>query len=243
VDPTLLVLLASAISAGTAALGPLPLVGRESLPVVAIGWANALASGLMLGAAYLLILAGMEYVAIWGALGAALGIGYVWLTHRAAGTGDMNLNHLGETDEVYGYKLLLVNTLHSAPEGVAIGVAMAGSVPFGLFMALALAVHNVPEATVLSAILRGRGVGFAAASALGVMTNVTQVLLAVVAYAVVSAAPVVMPWAIGFGVGSLIYLVLSELLPESYREAGRTTIALVTFVAMAIVVLMGGLAR
>ena len=46
---------------------------------------------------------------------------------------------------------------------------------------------------------------------------------------------------IGFAVGSLIYLVLAELLPESYRQAGHTSIALVTLITMGIVVGLGGL--
>jgi zinc transporter ZupT len=49
-------------------------------------------------------------------------------------------------------------------------------------------------------------------------------------------------WALGFAVGSLVYLVMVQLLPESYRQAGQTTIALVTIVSMGIVVLLGGAA-
>jgi len=243
VEPTLVVLLYSTLAAGAAALGALPLVRRGRIPVVAIGWANALASGLMLGSAYLLISAGLAYPPWIGGVGAVLGIVYVWFTHAAAGTEELDLNQLEGTGDVYGYKVLLVNTLHSAPEGVAIGAAAMVSLPFGIFVALAMAVHNIPEATALSAILRSRGVRLDTAAALGVMTNVTQVLLAVVTYALVSAAPGALPWALGFAVGSLIYLVLSELLPESYRQAGHTTIAVLTILAMGAVVLLGDLPR
>ena len=55
-----------------------------------------------------------------------------------------------------------------------------------------------------------------------------------------TALPVLLPWAIGFSVGALVYLVLVELLPESYRQAGPTSIALVTLVAMGIVVALTG---
>lgn len=241
-DPTLTVLIATTASAATAALAPLPLIGRQTPPAVAIGWASALAGGLMLGAAYLLMAAGIEYAALQGALGAILGIGFVWLTHFASGTEELELSRIAEPSELYAYQVMLINTLHSASEGVAIGAAMGVSVPFGIFVAIALAVHNVPEAMALSAVLMGRGVGAAATAGLAVVTNVTQILLAVVTFAVVNAAPAVLPWAIGFSFGSLVYLVLSELLPESYGGAGRTTIALVTLVAMGIVVLLGGIA-
>lgn len=240
-DDTLIVLLYSSIAAAAAALGVVPLIGRTRIPTVAIGWANALASGLMLGAAYLLMAVSLDYVPLHGGLGAALGIVYVWFTHAAAGTEDLDLNRVDATSDVYGYKVLLVNTLHSAPEGVAIGTAMAVSLPFGIFVALAMAVHNIPEATALSAILRARGVRLDNAAGLSIVTNITQILLAIVTFAIVSAVPGTLPWALGFAVGALIYLVMAELLPESYRQAGHTTIALVTIVAMGIVVLLGGL--
>ena len=73
------------------------------------------------------------------------------------------------------------------------------------------------------------------------MSNVPQVLMAVVAVALIQAAPsLLLQWALGFAFGALVYLVLAEHLPESYRKAGHTTIALVTIVAMGIVVLIGG---
>ncbi len=238
-DPTLAVLVYASLAAGAAALGAVPLVGRDDLPVTAIGWANALAAGLMLGAGYVLMKAGFDWPAAYGAAGALVGITFVYWSHAASGTKDLDLNRLHETRAEYGYQVLLVNAIHSAPEGVAIGIAMALSDSLGIFMALAIAVHNIPEATVLSAILTSRGVRLRSAAGLAVITNVSQVLLAVFTFAIVSAAPAVLPWALGFAVGALVYLVMAELLPECYRQAGHTTIALVTIVAMGFVVLAG----
>ena len=239
-DPTLTVLIYSSLAAGAAAVGAMPLVVRERLPLPWIGWANALAAGLMLGAAYALIVAGLDRAPARGAAGALLGIGFVFATHTASGTEDLDLNRLHETSPAYGYQVLLVNTLHAAPEGIAIGAAMAVSLPFGIFMALAIAVHNVPEATVFSSILTSRGVRLRDAAGLSVAANVNQILLAIVTFAIVLAAPSVLPWALGFAAGALIYLVMAELLPECYRQAGRTSIALVTIVAMGMVVWLSG---
>jgi ZIP family zinc transporter len=241
-DPTLTVLLYSSVAAGMAGLGPLPLAWRHRPPAAWIGWANALAAGLMLGAAYALTAVDSDHSAVVGTVGAVLGVVFVYSTHAASRTSDLELNRLDETSPEYGYKVLLINTLHSAPEGVAIGVAMVVSVPFGVFMALSIAVHNIPEATVLSAILASRGVKLLEAAGLAIVTNVGQILLAVFTYAIVEAAPGMLMWALGFAVGSLVYLVMVQLLPESYRQAGQTTIALVTIVSMGIVVLLGGAA-
>jgi ZIP family zinc transporter len=238
VDLTLVVLLFASLSAATAALGAGPFALGQRLPLSRIGFANAVASGMMLGAAYGLLVAGFARGLIAVASGAGLGILFVAWTHAASGTEELDLNKLEGGSEAYGYQVLLVNSLHSASEGVAIGAAMAVSQTFGIFMALAIAVHNVPEATVLCAILTGRGVRVSSAAGLAVAANVSQVVLAIVAYAIVEAAPTTLPWALGFATGALVQLVMSELLPESYRQSGSRSIALVTIIAMGIVVLL-----
>jgi ZIP family zinc transporter len=243
VDPTLTVLLYSSIAAGAAGLGAAPLALRRRLPVVAIGWANALAAGVMLGAAYTLIVTGLDRAPAQAAAGAVLGLAWVFFSHAASRTEDLDLNRLRETSAAYGYQLLLVNMLHAASEGVAIGAAMAVSRPFGVFLAVAIAVHNVAEATVFSAILGGRGLRARDAAGLSVTANVNQVLLAIVTFALVRAVPALLPWALGFAAGALIYLVLAELLPECYRQTGRISVALVTILAMGMVVLLNGGAR
>jgi len=239
-DPTLTVLLYASVAAFAAALGVVPLALRDDLPTTFLGWANALAAGLMLGVAYALLAEGLDERAIPGAAGAVLGLAFVRLTHAAAGTENLDLNQLDELAPEYGYQVMLVNMLHGAYEGVAIGAAMAVALPFGVSMALALAVHNIPEAMVLTAILSHRGVTLPRATGLAVAANGNQVLVAVVTFALVGALPALLPWALGFAVGALIYLVLSDLLPESYHQSGHTTIALVTLVAMGIVVALGG---
>ncbi len=243
VDPTLTVLLYSSLAAASAGLGVVPLLVRQRLPQAWIGWANALAAGLMLGAAYAILVvgletAGIERVPLSGAVGALLGIAFVYWTHWVSGTAELDLNRLQETASEYGYQVILINAHHAAAEGIAIGVAFLVSVPFGVFMALAIAVHNIPEATVLSAILTGRGARLRDAVGLSIGTNVSQVLLSIVTFALVAAAPGLFPWAVGFAVGALVYLVMAELLPECYRQAGPTSIGLVTIVAMGIVVLL-----
>ena len=192
----------------------------------------------MLGVAYALLDVGMAAATLRVAGGALLGIAFIALTHRATGTGELDLNRLDQTRPEYGYQVLLVNALHAGAEGVAIGAAMAMATAFGAFTAAAIALHNIPEATVLCAILTARGVRPRHAAALAVASDVPQILLAVVTFAVALAAPAILPWAVGFAAGALIYLVLADLLPESYREAGRTGIALATILAMGVVVLL-----
>ena len=244
-EPTLVVLAYSSAAAAIGGLGATPLLIRERLPVTAIGWSNALAAGLMLGVAYGLMVLGLERIPLPGAFGALMGILFVHWTRAVSGTAELDLNRLDETPPEYGYQVLLVNALHSAAEGVAIGVAMTVSLPFGAFTALAIAVHNVPEGTVLSAIVTARGVRLPHAAGLAIAAKVSQVLLAIVTFALVTAAPGLFPWALGFAAGAMVHLVLVDLMPECYKQAGSTSIALVTLVAMGIVVFLvgGGVVR
>lgn len=239
-DPILTVLLYSSLAAAAAALGAVPLIGRAQVPAAWIGWANAIAGGLMLGSAHALSGAGVDLGPVSAAVGALLGVGFTYGTHLASDTEDLDLNRMSDTDATYGSKVLLTSFLHSASEGVAIGVAMVVHLPFGIFMALAIAVHNIPEATILCAVLRGRGVALGTAATLAVAMDSGQVLLAIAVFAVLSAAPGAVPFVIGFAVGTLVYLVLVELLPESYREAGPTTIAVLTSLAMGVLILLHG---
>jgi ZIP family zinc transporter len=194
----------------------------------------------MLGTAYVIVVAGLNRMVLAGASGAFLGIGFIYWTHLISRTEDLDLNKLDRTRPEYGYQVLLIQSLHSASEGVAVGVAMSLGTGLGVFAALAFAVHNIPEATVLCTVLRARGIRLRDAAGLTVLTNVSLVLMAIVTFALIDAAPSLQPWALGFAMGALVYLVMMEPLPESYRQAGNTSIALVTSVAMGIVVLLNG---
>ncbi|MFQ5526635.1 MAG: ZIP family metal transporter [Thermoanaerobaculia bacterium] len=246
--PTLLILTLSTAAALTSALGVLPLVGRRRVPTRWIGLGNAIAAGMMLGAAYMLSAlegstasTGSAQPGVFEAIGAILGIVFIYWTHVAVGTEGLELNRSRADDPIHGYRILMVNGLHSGSEGMAMAVAMVIDVRFGVLVAGALAVHNIPEATVLAAVLRGRGLSLGQITGLAMATNVSQPLLAVAAYSVVTAAPAALPWVLGFAIGALVQLVLVELLPESYREAGQGSIALVTVVALGVVVLIQGL--
>ncbi len=204
-----------------AALGALPLLFNHPVPVRVVGWGTALASGLMLGVAYALMTIALGDGALQAGLGAIIGIAGV--TAARAGLQPLDAFRQG--------------SVHAIPEGIAIGAAMAVSLPFGMMMAATLAVHNIPEGTMTIAGLR-RERGLMTATALAVLANANQIVFAVAAFAVIQVAPSLLPWLLGLAVGALLHLVMAELLPSSYQQAGRTSIALVTIVAVAIVVLL-----
>lgn len=242
-EPLTIVLIYSAASALTALFGAVPQATHGPPSRAMIGWANALAGGLMMGVAYTLLTNGLRGAHAAAGLGALLGLSFARAAHTAAGTGELDVETLEEAGPGYGYKAILVDALHAADEGVAIGVAMGVSLPLGIAMAVTLAVHNVPEAMVLNTVLTRRGLSLRQSAALTVFVNVNQVVLAVVAFSLVGIWPWLLPSVAGFAVGALIYRTLVELLPESYHQAGPTSIAMVTLLALGVVVLLVGVAE
>lgn len=238
-EPTLAVLIYSTLAALTAGLGVGPYIADRQPSTTFLGWANAVAAGLMFGVAYVLLTAGLQEGLAPGGIGALLGVAFVRGTHALSGTGELDLESPDQAGPEHGYKALFSDVVHGAHEGMAIGAAAVISLPLGLSMAVALGVHNIPEAVILTRVLTRRGASLTRAAGLAIVSKVNQPLLAVATFAVLGDAPALFPWVTGFAVGTLTYLVLVELLPESYLQAGKTSIAMVTALAMGIVVLLG----
>ncbi len=239
-EAILTVLLFSSLAAALAAVGTIPFCCREEVPLSWVGWAYALASGLMLGAGYILTAGNLGQSAVPVVIGAGLGVGYTYWTHVYSGTDELETDPEEPPGADYSVKFILQSAMHSASEGLAIGVAMVVDLRLGIFMALALAVHNVAEAMVLTDVLRKRKNTLGNAAGMAIVTNVPQVLLAIVAFAVTPAIDGFLPWAVGFASGALVYLVITELLPSAYERAGRTGIAFIVSFATGGVVLLKG---
>lgn len=120
--------------------------------------------------------------------------------------------------------ILIIGTMfvHSIPEGVAIGVGYAtGELRFGLLLAIAIAVHNVPEGTAVALPLRANGASLWACFWYAVLTSLPQPIVAVPAFLLISVAQPLLPASLGFAGGAMIFLVISELLPESLVRCSK----------------------
>merc|ERR1712217_808373 len=105
---------------------------------------------------------------------------------------------------------------HSAAEGVAVGVAFDTQCQpgFGLYIALALAIHNVPEGLAMALTLVPRGVNAFPASGIATLTSVPQPLMALWAFRFVEAFQSLLPLGLAFAAGAMIYVSVCELLDE-----------------------------
>lgn len=225
-----IVLLYAILAAAAAGLGPV--LARVSGPEDRfVGLADALAAGMMLGLAYPLTRDGLDAGTVGATVGAwaavvALFAAHAWL-------------HLDSRAPISPPRAFLGAAVHAAPEGLALGVALAMDPRFGAVVAFTLALHNVGEGVSLSSQL-ARGEKVARHAMAAALSNLPQVVLAVTGYFLATAYPSLRPILLGASAGSLIYLSLSDLLPSGYRVAGRTAISVVIIAATSMVAFAGG---
>lgn len=227
--------LATALATG---LGALPFIFVKEISDRAVGFSNAIAAGLMLGASLGLVREGTGYGQLETLGGVGLGVAFILVTHRLlAGYDDEELVFAAASGESARKMLLMVivMTVHSFSEGVAVGVSFGGGVTLATVITVAIAVHNIPEGVAITAVMRPRGVSVARCAGWSVASSLPQPLMAVPAFLFVEAFRPALPWGLGFAAGAMVFMVLEELLPEAFREAGRAevaTLATVTIIAM-----------
>jgi len=246
-EPVLAVLFISTVAAVFGALGALPFGMPRPPSRAVVGGAYALASGLMLGAGYLLLGRGLDRATLAVVVGAALGVAYTYAIQLYSGLSNLRFDVAdaatfaqspSTAEAEVGYKVLLQYALHSAAEGLAIGIAMVLDLRLGIFIALTLAVHNVAESMALTEILRRRGIGVSEAAGLCVVAKITQPVLALAAFALAPVMKDFLPAALGFTSGCLVFLVLTELLPASYRRTAKLPVGVLVSVAAGAMVLL-----
>lgn len=235
-EPVLTVLLLSSLAAAVGALGSLPWALPRKPSESWVGSAEALASGLMLGAGYLLMSRGLDRATFAVVVGAGVGVAYTHWTKVYAGVDAMHEEPEEGRDS--GYELILRGALHSAAEGVAIGVAMVLELRLGIFLALALAVHNVAESMALTGVLVERGVRVREAAGLCVVAKVTTPVLALASFALAPVLEGFLAGALGFSAGCLVFLVLTELLPSSYERSANALVSLLVSASAGALVLL-----
>ena len=128
--------------------------------------------------------------------------------------------------------LVMAITLHNIPEGLAVGVGFGGavagiegaSVGAAIALAMGIGIQNFPEGIAVAMPLRGEGLSRRKSFWYGQLSGVVEPVAAVVgAVAVVYAQPI-LPWALAYAAGAMIYVVVEELIPESHA-AGNVDLA------------------
>jgi len=169
--------------------------------------------------------------------GVLAGVALVVVAHEVLEGAELDPKEYAEADFKKLVLILGILTVHSFPEGVAVGVSFAElgiddpslatvslaglTLPvLAVFMTVAISIHNVPEGVAISIPLRGMGVGEWRMVWWAVFSSLPQPVGAVLAYYFVTLAEQFLPFGFGFAAGAMVYLVLTEFVPEAL-EYGR----------------------
>ena len=123
--------------------------------------------------------------------------------------------------------LVLAVTLHNIPEGMAVGVVLAGwmagngaiTVTGALALSIGIAIQNFPEGAIISMPLRAEGSEKGQAFFYGVLSGVVEPLAAMLTIWAAGFILPALPYLLSFAAGAMIYVVVEELIPEASAGA------------------------
>lgn len=217
--------LGTALATGLGAV-PFAFVRKPSLRLT--GYFNAVAAGLMLGASFGLVGEGTEYGRGQTVLGGIVGVLFILALQRALGRhGEERVLFQAARSEGSRKMVLMmvVMTVHSFSEGVAVGVSFGGGATLAALITIAIAIHNIPEGVAISAVFRPNGVSVPRCAGWSVFSSLPQPIMAVPAFLFVETFRGALPYGLGFAAGAMIFMVLVELLPEAFHQGSRATVA------------------
>lgn len=128
--------------------------------------------------------------------------------------------------------LVAAITLHNIPEGLAVGVAFGAaaggypeaSFPAALVLALGIGLQNFPEGLAVAMPLRREGLSRGKSFLFGQLSAIVEPIAAVIGAGAVIWAKPILPYAMAFAAGAMIFVVVEEVIPESQRN-GNTDLA------------------
>ena len=200
------------------------------------------AAGVMLAAAVLgLILPSLEYG---GKYGLIWTIGGIFVGAVCLSLIDKLVPHLhklvGGDDEAHKNEglnkillFVLAIAIHNLPEGIAAGVGFgSGDTSQALMIAGGIALQNIPEGMVIIGPMLAAGVTPKKTFVIAMITGLVEVLGAFLGYFAVSVASFILPFALAFAGGTMLYVISDEMIPETHAhgsERGATYALLVGF--------------
>jgi zinc transporter, ZIP family len=254
-DPVLQGLAGGVIIASFNMIGALAVLVWRNPSERSLDGALGFAAGVMLAASFTsLILPGIE---IGGILPVMVGIvvgalvldrADAWVPHvHVLITGRVRADEARDAHDKSGLHptriasvilFIVAITLHNMPEGLAVGVGFgSGNLGNALSLMLAIGIQNVPEGLAVSVAALNAGLGsFFYASITGIRAGLVEIPLALFGAWAVQLAEPLLPYAMGFAAGAMIYVISDEIIPETHTK-GHERIATIGTILGVIVML------
>ena len=171
-------------------------------------------------------------------IGFLLGIGFLLLLDTIIPHMHLNNNEPeGIKTKIKKQNLLMFAvTLHNIPEGMAVGVVLAGAyygnelltISGALTLAIGIALQNLPEGAILSMPLKSEGVSKQKAFLMWTLSGIVEPIAAFLTLILAKYVTPVLPYLLSFAAGAMIYVVVEELIPEAQegKHSNIATIAL-----------------
>lgn len=197
------------------------------------------ASGVMIAASFwsllapAIVMAEDQGVIAWlvVAIGFALGGVFLYLADKIVPHMHFGFNHIKEglpTKLKRNILLVFSITLHNIPEGLAVGVAF-GAIQYltgdltaatlsAIGLAIGIGIQNFPEGAAVSIPLRQEGVSRTKAFLYGQASGLVEPISAILGALLVTYVSVILPYALAFAAGAMIYVVVEELIPEAQQK-------------------------
>lgn len=166
--------------------------------------------------------------------------------HRSIDQAEGPKSHLTRTA-----MLVLAVTLHNIPEGMAVGVVYAGwlsgesgvTQAAALILAVGIAIQNFPEGAIVSMPLLAEGMPQGKTFLYGVLSGAVEPVASVLTILAAAAVGKILPWALAFAAGAMMYVVVEELIPEmsegKHSNAGTICFSLGFVLMMVLDVALG----
>ncbi|MFC1724135.1 ZIP family metal transporter [candidate division KSB1 bacterium] len=242
-SPIVQALIATCFTWGLTALGAAGVFLKKDISKNTLDGMLGFAAGVMIAASYWSLLApaiemseGMSIPAwVPATTGFLLGAAFLWGVDKI-----LPHLHLGlPKEEAEGIKttwqrsilLVLAITLHNIPEGLAVGVAFgavaaglpSATLPAAIVLAVGIGIQNFPEGLAVSLPLRREKLSRLKSFWYGQLSGIVEPVAGVIGAAAVIIARPILPYALSFAAGAMIFVVVEELIPESQRH-GETDI-------------------
>ncbi len=244
ISPVMQALVATLFTWGVTALGASLVFFFKSINRKVLNGMLGFAAGVMIAASFWSLLAPAIEMAEDGptpawlvaAIGFLSGCSFLFIVDKILPHLHQGLNS-GKTEGVKtswqrSVLLVLAITLHNIPEGLAVGVAF-GAAAFGLssatiagavVLAIGIGLQNFPEGAAVSIPLRREGLSRSKAFFYGQASGIVEPIAGVIGALAVVSMRSILPYALAFAAGAMIYVVVEELIPEAQQgEKGAHT--------------------